>query len=368
MELLDQRTKYQRLAGVLRERLRTQPAAQKLPSVRALMRRFHVSQHTVTSALRLLEDDSLISRRRRSGIYANQTSRPVTICFCRPQNTNLHDDSRESALRAACTERGWRLSIDRFDAARIDRFTQELSADAFVLPAELITFGCPLLGRLIASATPIVMIGRDTGSEQLDFVTGDDAAAIREFLSGLVERGHRHIAYLNCEPPFCEIKQRVEIFLELCRVLNVRSCPVLNVGAEYGWDSIVSSEDYLRRYLINLSGQPLPFTALLTGSISGSIPAPMVFREAGFRIPQDVSLCSLGSDPRARYVIPPLSNTASVHPELADAVLEIVAKRLSGDKSLLLFQRIPYRVVWQESVAAPRQARHPIPLKETLSN
>lgn len=357
MDPLAHQTKYRHLANILRERLRSHPNGDKLPSVRSLMKRFRVSQHTVTSALRLLEEDQLISRRQGSGIFADQSNRPISICFCRPQNANYQDDEREGALREACKKRGWRLIIDRFDALHADLFTDEVSADAFILPGELITYHSPLLSRLKANAIPIVIVGRDTSSVQFDFVTGDDAPVIREFIMGLYTRGHRRIAFLDCEPPFYEVKKRVEYFLEVCRMLQIEHYPVLDVEAQYGLDSIAKSEAFLTGYLRDLGSGQLPFTALVTGSMSGSIPAPRVFYDAGYRIPRDLSLCCIGSDFRAPYSIPPVSNAAAHNTELAEGALEIIERRLSGDKSPLLFQSIPYRAIWRESVAMPRKTR-----------
>lgn len=357
MELLPHQTKYSHLAEILRERLRSHPNGDKLPSVRALMKRFRVSQHTVTSALHLLEEEGLISRKGGSGIYANLANRPVTVCFCRPQNANAQDDLREGALRSACAKRGWHLHIERFDPLHVDLFVDEISADAFVLPGELTSFHSPLLNRLATNATPFVIMGRDTSSVQLDFVTGDDAPVIREFVQGLSQRGHRHIAYLDCEPPFYEVKKRVEYFLDTCQMLQIESYPVLDVQAEYGLSSIEKSETFLRQYLKNLGNKPLPFTALLTGSMAGSIPAPLVFSEAGFKIPKDVSLCCIGSDHRARYALPPISNSSTHHVELAEAALEIIGKRVAGDKSPLLFKTVPYRAIWRESVGVPPKGR-----------
>jgi len=353
MEPLSDQTKYRHLASILRERLRSHPQGGRLPSVRALMKRYQVSQHTVISALRVLEQDDLISRRQGSGVYANQASRPTTACFCRPQNANFQDDLREGALRDACAARGWQLLIDRFDPLHADLFSDEVAADAFILPGELVTYHSPLLNRLRTNAVPVVIIGRDTSSVGLDFVTGNDAHVIRESVMGLVQRGHRRLAFLDCEPPFYEVKKRVEYFLDVCRMLRVESCLVLDVQAEYGRDSVERSEAFLREYLAGFHGGPLPFTALVTGSMSGSIPAPLVFRDAGYGIPGDVSLCCIGSDPRAHYAIPPISNAAAHHVELADHALQIIEKRLAGDRSPLLFNNVPYSPIWRESVAHP---------------
>jgi len=355
---LQHQTKYEHLADILRERLRSLPNGNRLPSVRSLMRRFQISQHTVMSALRILEDEQLISRRNGSGVFANPDSRPATICFCRPHDINPLLDRNEQALRTLCLEREWKLIVARFDAKQVQFLDEEITADAFILPPELITFRSPLLGRLTNSKTPVVILGRDTGEVGLDFVTGDDYPVIREFVTVLARNGHRHIAYLNCEPPFHEVKRRADRFLEICQWLGLKGCPVLEVHAQYGLDSIQKSEEFLTNYLAGLRPRRLPFTALVTGSAAGSIPAFRAFHDAGVRIPRDLSLCCLGSDPRAKYTTPALSNTATNNLEMAAAALRIVEKRLAGSEALLLSEAIPYRIIWRESVgAAPKAGR-----------
>ncbi|GAT35472.1 DNA-binding transcriptional regulator, LacI/PurR family [Terrimicrobium sacchariphilum] len=355
---LQHQTKYEHLADILKERLRSLPNGNRLPSVRSLMKRFQISQHTVMSALRILEDEHLISRRNGSGVFASPESRAATICFCRPHDINPLLDRNEQSLRTLCLERGWKLIVARFDAKQVHFLDEEISADAFILPPELVTFRSPLLGRLSNNRTPVVILGRDTGELGLDFVTGDEFPVIREFVTVLARHGHRHIAYLNCEPPFHEVKRRVDRFLETCQWLGLKSFPILEVHAQYGTDSIQRSEEFLTNYLESLSPHRLPFTALVTGSAAGSIPAFRAFYDAGVRIPRDLSLCCLGSDPRAKYTTPGLCNTATNNLELAAAAIRIVETRLAGSDAPLLSETIPYRIVWRESVGtAPKSGR-----------
>ncbi len=325
------------------------------PSVRALMARFRVCQHTVTSALRLLENDGVIDRRPGSGIYVRKLSAGPVVCFCRPQNQNAHFDLKEEALSRFCQSRGWQLIVDRFDALKVDVFSDEAPASAYIIPPELVTFHSPLLQRLKGRDAPIVVMGRDTSGEPLDFVTGDDLPVLREFVLGLKERGHRRIAYLDCEPPFDEVRKRAEYFAEICGACGLPDGIILNVQTRYGEDSLKKSERFLRRYLRRLGNAPLPFTALIAGSTAGAIPAPLVFREAGYMIPRDLSLCSIGCDPRAAYCIPPTSDAAIHDEELARAALDIIDRRWQGDRSSILSRTVSYRANWRESVGLPHR-------------
>ncbi len=349
--------KYAELASLLRESLATKADGARLPSVRAMMARFRVCQHTVTSALRLLENDGIIDRRPGSGVYVRKLHADPVICFCRPRNQNAHFDLKEEALSRACHGRGWQLIVDRFDALRVDVFSDEAPASAFIIPPELITFHAPLLQRLKSRGVPVVVMGRDTSEEPLDFVTGDDMPVLREFVLGLKERGHQRIAYLDCEPPFDEVRKRVEYFIEICQSCRLKDFTVLNARSQYGQDSLKNSERFLRRYLSRLGNAPLPFSALIAGSTAGSIPAPLVFRESGYQVPRDLSLCSIGSDPRARYCIPPTSDAALHDDELAIAALDIIGRRWSGDRTPILSHIISYRANWRESIGSPPRRR-----------
>ncbi len=196
---------------------------------------------------------------------------------------------------------------------------------------------------------PRVVIGRDTGGANLDFVTGDDDAILKELIKGLAGRGHRRLALLVSEPPFYEVLECVKSFRQICHLLDLDSPVVLDVKAEYGSDSTVRSAAFLRNYLGSLPKNRLPFTALISFSNSGSIPALRMFHEAGFRIPEDCSLCCMCSEPKAQYTVPSLTNAEPHYAEMAEACLRIVEKRLNGDDSPLLFERVVSPANWRES-------------------
>lgn len=342
-------TKYNSLSNLLRERIRLDRSGSKLPSIRSLMRTYRVSQSTITTALNILEQDGLIIRKGGSGVYTKQTDHQVVICFCRTLEASARDDAWERSLRKHCQSRNWILTTSRFDPQHANIFADVVKADAYVLLPELTTYQSPLLKRLINDNIPFVTLGRDTSSVRLDFVAGDDTTAINEYVSGLVKRGHESIAFFSCEPPFYEVKKRIDTFLNACQLMQVKSSLVLDADAQYGQDSISKSEKFLREYLKSIKNKQLPFTALLTSSISGSIPAFKVFHDAGYNIPDDISLCCLGCDERAIYTVPALTNSSPTYNDGSEATLQIIEKRLSGDKTPLLFKWTNHYINWRES-------------------
>lgn len=66
--------KYHRLAQRLREQIRsgTLPPGGRLPTFTELNRLYQVTQATIESALSLLEEENLIERRHRSGVYVSE--------------------------------------------------------------------------------------------------------------------------------------------------------------------------------------------------------------------------------------------------------------------------------------------------------
>lgn len=350
MDTLKNYTKYQQLAEILKTRLQASPTGDRLPSVRSLMKRFDVSQHTVMSALRLLEEDRMISRRHGSGVYRSESNRVPVIAYCRPQTPAPDVELKENALLTACQNRGWKLLVHRFDPAHVDVLAEEINADAFVLMPEMITFNSPLLARLVQNNIPCVVLGRNTGGAHLDFTTGDDDAILKELLRGLVDRGHRRMAFLVSEPPFFEVQERVSAFIQMCQLLNLSAPLVLDAKLEYGQNGFTHSARFLKNYIAALPEKRLPFTALITCSHAGSIPALRVLHEAGFNVPLDCSLCCMGCDPMAQYAIPSITNASTHYAELAEGCLRIIDQRLQGNKAPLLFESIVYRANWRESV------------------
>lgn len=355
MDTLKNHTKYQQLAEILKTRLSASPNGGRLPSVRSLMKRFEVSQHTVMSALRVLEQEKMISRRHGSGVYRSDEKHLPVIAFCRPKSPSTEVEARENALERACASRDWRLNVHRFDPTHVDLFADDVQADAFVLQPELVTYHSPLLTRLIQEGIPRVVLGRDTGGTHIDFVTGDDASIMKEFLMGLEKRGHRRIALLVSEPLFYEIQERIKAFNQMCQLLNLEAT-VLDAKVEYGQSAFVQTASFLKQYFGSVARKRLPFTALITCSHGGSIPALRLLHEAGYSVPRDCSLCCMGCDPMAEYAIPSITNASPHYVELAEGCLRILDQRLQGNKSPLLLESIVYRANWRESVSTPRHS------------
>lgn len=346
--------KYQQLADLLRERLRAMPADGKLPSVRALMRRFQVSQHTVTAAMNMLEEEELIVRKPGSGVCRSSARHSPRIVYCKPLSVMMSlSESQEKTLYAACAKRAWNLSVHRFDPQQGRLFADDIQADGLILRPEVVSFDSPFLSRLLKNEAPRVVLGRDMSSAHLDFVASDDSCILRELLKGLVARGHRRIAFFVSEPPFYEVQERVKYFQEMCHLLNLESYPVLDMQSQYGDDGITRAAAFLKDYFLSLpmkkNRRKLPFTAIIACSPVGSIPALRAFHEAGIRVPEDCSVCCMGCDTSAQYMIPSLTNGTFHHPELAEACLRILDKRFQGDKSPILYERVSFQPVWRES-------------------
>lgn len=358
IDSLVHRTKYQQLADTLRERLRTHPNGNKLPSVRVLMKRFQVSQHTVMSALALLKQEDLIASRHGSGNYRSQSERSPVIAYCRPHSPGSALDHKERNLILACERRGWTLEVHRFQASQVDYFAEDIHADGFVIDPPMITFNSPLMTRIMTNNIPRVALGRDTGSIGMDYVVGDNTRAMTEIIKGLMARGHRRIALLVSEPRFIEIEEGIRVFSHICQALDIGEYVILEPPRKYGEDGSRECEVFLREYLANLPGARLPFTALISMSDCGSIPALRVMHDLGIRVPEDLSFFCMGLDERAKYAVPSISNTMAHHEERAESCIRILEKRLAGDKSPILYERGMNSPCWRESVGpAPKGKR-----------
>jgi len=110
----DPRPPYVQVAGALRDEIQAARYApgQKLPSVRALAERFGVAPMTITSALRMLKDEGVVSSIHGRGTFVREQGESQVLAEA--EVTELADRvARLDATVQALSER-----LDRLEGSR----------------------------------------------------------------------------------------------------------------------------------------------------------------------------------------------------------------------------------------------------------
>lgn len=324
--------KYKTLTDILRARIENLPAGSRLPSLRALKQKTGFSIQTINKAISLLDQEGVLIRKHGSGLYVSSDKGNPHIAFCRSAFPSITSLIKEDGIVQACTRRGWSLSIHQFRQDMPYLLDHEVRGSGVVVFPEIFNFGYGIAKILLSSKTPIVSLGGNAKSPDIDCVTGDHLAAMSLVLNKLVSLGHRRIAYLNTEPACDEINERLEFFTSLTGVLDLGKCPIIECHTQAGQNSDNQATRAINEFLTT-HRKRLPFTAIISCSSPGSVVAMRILHEHGWRIPQDCSVICMQEDPIAPYTIPALTNLKWDYPQWGEHCVTLIEKRLHGNES-----------------------------------
>lgn len=183
------------------------------------------------------------------------------------------------------------------------------------------------LDQVIERGIPTSVLYRDHEGLDIDSFTIDNFQA--GYLAGahLTGLGHRQIA---CFRPIIDNTPSALRMEGLRKNLNERGAdldPDLTPRANYK----ISGGEQAAQILLE-TGKP--FTAVFCGNDAMAIGAMRVFRDAGYRIPEDISIVGLDDIILASYMEPPLTTIAQPKQEIGyqavQRLLERIEKKYAG--------------------------------------
>jgi DNA-binding LacI/PurR family transcriptional regulator len=131
----------------------------------------------------------------------------------------------------------------------------------------------------------------------------DHKKAVRLALEHLKDLGHKEIAFLKGQPFSSDSASRWSAICEVAKQLGIRIRPELTVQIE-GTDSSPSIGYPVGKELL---ARGEPFTALFAYNDISAIGSIWAFREAGFRVPEDISVVGFDDIPGTAFANPALS-------------------------------------------------------------
>lgn len=173
---------------------------------------------------------------------------------------------------------------------------------------------------------PYVVVDRPLESrEGYDYVTQDDYQAgvicAREFLGN----NHRRLAYIGWKTQALNLMQRQQGFAD-----------TIASAAEYYDTRAAESYDQDAGYrnTKDLFQGGNGITAVLYGHNALALGGLLYFREAGIRIPEDVSVILIGSPQWARVTIPPFTCVYQPVEEMGALAAQMLFEKIDGRKTI----------------------------------
>jgi LacI family transcriptional regulator len=180
---------------------------------------------------------------------------------------------------------------------------------------------------------PAVTICTDRWPTWSTRISIDNAFGIRKAINHLASLGHREIAFIKGPEGSGDTKERWNAVLSTCKALGVRLDPRLTIqlmrlepGTRQTDAGRIAAEDLL--------GRDRPFTALVAFNDISALGAMTALREAGHKVPEDVSVMGFDDIEFASIAYPALTTIRQPLQEMGATAAELLIRKLANDESV----------------------------------
>ncbi|HEV8340569.1 MAG TPA: LacI family DNA-binding transcriptional regulator [bacterium] len=333
---------------------------EKTPTVRDVARRAGVSPSTVSRILTGITPVSPEKRQRverairRLGYRPNALARGLkqrrsySIGLLIPDITNPYFAEAAKGVEEAAQRGGFAVLLcdsenDLGREARYLEVLRERQVDGliFVTAGD----GAGLLRSW--QGRPLVVMDREVPGLAADSVSTDNARGAYDITRVLLERGHRHVAFLAGPQTLAPARLRLRGYRRALREFKIPIRPDLIHNAGF----TVEGGRTAMQAVLRSSLRP---TAVVASSDVMALGAVQAIEDAGLRVPADISVVGFDDIPVAALVRPPLTTVAQPVRQMGEAAVRLLLEqfaeggRAPGPRRILLQPR----VIIRESVGA----------------
>lgn len=205
---------------------------------------------------------------------------------------------------------------------------------------------------------PVVNIG---GRKKLECVTNmllDNRRAGRLALEHLVQLGHKRIAFFKGHPESADTEDRWQGIHDAATRLGITIDPDLTVQLQRRQSPPgppIPEEGYM--YAQKLLARKADFTALFAFNDISAIGAMSAFRDAGLRVPEDVSIVGFDNIQAAAFLNPPLTTVRQPLQHMGDLAAKILLRRINQGDTAPEDLLVQPELVLRESTCPPAKKR-----------
>jgi DNA-binding LacI/PurR family transcriptional regulator len=331
----------------------------RAPNIRDVARHAGVSYQTVS---RVLNDSPSIRPATRAQVLrvidelgyrpnaaarALVTSRSKTIGVLSIESALYGPTTSIQGVEVAAREAGYRISVtnisaDEYDSVRSGlEFLLSQSIDALViLAAQVNVFDAV---RRLPISVPFAML-QATDLDAGHSVSVDQAGGARLAVRHLIDLGHTEILHIAGPAGWIEAEERAEAYRsELASAgLRARAQVIGDFTADFGY---LAGRELLR---------DRDFTAVFCCNDQMALGFLHACRDAGVRVPEDVSVVGFDDIPESLHFAPPLTTVRQDFMEIGRRAVASLLSELAGGTPLP-HEPIPPRLIIRESTGpAPR--------------
>lgn len=198
--------------------------------------------------------------------------------------------------------------------------------------AACVQFDDPEVVELAYSNLPLVTV--DHVFNNRSAVLSDNVEGIHKLVDQLAALGHERIAYIHGESHSAVTQKRLTGFYRACAAHGIAVPDEYIINGSYR-DAFGSGEATHR--LLSLPKRP---TAILYPDDFAAIGGVQAIREAGLRIPDDVSIAGYDGNLLAQLMSPTLTTYAQDTEAMGKAAAELLIEEIESPRTMLPEQRL----------------------------
>jgi DNA-binding LacI/PurR family transcriptional regulator len=191
------------------------------------------------------------------------------------------------------------------------------------------------------------------GHRKLQGVTNivlDHRRAALLALKHLVDLGHRKIAFMKGASVSSDSEDRWNAIREIAKQLDISIRPEFTVQLEGGDSTPNLGYPFAKKLLTRTQA----FTALFAYNDISAIGSIYAFREAGLRVPDDVSVVGFDDIQSAGYMNPPLTTVRQPLQKMGEIAARILLDRIEGRTKYISEFTIEPELILRKSTSRPR--------------
>ena len=257
-------------------------------------------------------------------------------------------DTTTDLLESELRKRGYQLALASFEPNEMDNIAQMLKNSS---PSGIIMGGTHCepadLDWVETLGIPFIILDNECRNRVINAISIDNEQIASAAVEHLYQLGHRKIGYLATSLPSNNVNGRKQGFLSSMRELLVPVHPEWEFLLE---PSLPNSYESMKKIL---AGKPSLPTAFVANNDVLALGTMRALQEAGYRIPHDISVISLGNSAYDVISIPRLTTVDMEEHDFVLWMIRVLIDSIKGKNYFPCKIKIPGTVIERGSTAPP---------------